>query len=112
MADVMVQKTQEWLNNKYGGKPGYIPLDLSEEAGIVGRTGWTTIYALLGALQIELGLNETGTNFGPTTERLFNEMFGGGIKPPIDQTAVALLSMNQYKLVWKDLLKSNLFNGN
>ncbi len=88
MADVMVQKTQEWLNNKYGGKPGYIPLDLSEEAGIVGRTGWTTIYALLGALQIELGLNETGTNFGPTTERLFNEMFGGGIKPPIDQTAV------------------------
>lgn len=88
MADVMVQKTQEWLNNKYGGKPGYIPLDLSEEAGIVGRTGWTTIYALLGALQIELGLNETGTNFGPTTQRLFNEMFGEGIKPPIDETAV------------------------
>ncbi|HBN28882.1 MAG TPA: hypothetical protein DEF85_07645 [Clostridiaceae bacterium] len=88
MADVMVQKTQEWLNNKYGDKPGFIPLDLSEEAGIVGRTGWTTIYALLGALQLELGLNETGTNFGPSTQRLFNEMFEDGIKPPIDETAV------------------------
>lgn len=88
MADLMVQKTQEWLNNKYGGKQGYVELDLSEEAGIVGRTGWTTIYALLRAFQIELGITNTADNFGPTTERLFNEKFGEGIQPPSDETAV------------------------
>lgn len=88
MADLMVQKTQEWLNNKYGGKQGYIPLDLSEEAGIVGRTGWATINALLRAFQIELGITNTADTFGPTTERLFKEKFGQGIQPPSDETAV------------------------
>lgn len=88
LADLMVQKTQEWLNYKYGGKQGYIELDLSEEAGIVGRTGWTTIYALLRAFQIELGITNTANSFGPTTERLFNEQFGEGIQAPSDEKEV------------------------
>ena len=88
MADLMVQKTQEWLNKKYGGKQGYISLDLSEEAGIVGKTGWTTIYALIRAFQIELGITNTANSFGPTTEKLFNQNFGSGIKPPSSDKSV------------------------
>lgn len=88
MADLMVQKTQEWLNKKYGGKQGYISLDLSEEAGIVGKTGWTTIYALIRAFQIELGITNTANSFGPTTEKLFNQSFGSGIKPPSNDKSV------------------------
>lgn len=88
MADLMVQKTQEWLNKKYGDKQGYILLDLSEEAGIVGKTGWTTIYALIRAFQIELGITNTANSFGPTTEKLFNQNFGSGIKPPSNDKSV------------------------
>lgn len=81
MADAMVRKTQEWLNAKYGDKQGYKKLDLSEEAGIIGRTGWHTINALILAFQIELGITNTATNFGTTTVKLFNKQFEEGIKP-------------------------------
>ena len=49
--DIMVLRTQQWLNATYSGKTGYTPLDLSEDSNIKGKTGWTTIYALLEALQ-------------------------------------------------------------
>ena len=54
MADLMVLKTQQWLNKTYGGKTGY-GSNINEN----GNTGWTTIYALTRALQIELGITST-----------------------------------------------------
>lgn len=82
--DVMVYETQKWLNNNYTGKPGYITLDLSDAGGIKGRTGWTTIYALTRAFQIELGITETAPNFGPTTRQRFQERFKNGIQQQDD----------------------------
>jgi peptidoglycan hydrolase-like protein with peptidoglycan-binding domain len=66
--DQMVLLTQQWLNRTYGGRHGYevIPED--------GKTGWTTVYALTRALQIELGIEEPADNFGPQTEALFQPL--------------------------------------
>jgi peptidoglycan hydrolase-like protein with peptidoglycan-binding domain len=60
--DLKVQEAQIWLNQTYTGRYTYVPVD---EDGV---TGYTTVNALIIALQIELGLgsNSTGT-FGPTT---------------------------------------------
>ena len=73
MSDQMVLKTQQWLNNTYRGKTGYTVIPEN------GNTGWTTIYALLHALQIELGITATANNFGPSTIAKFNERFPNGI---------------------------------
>ena len=72
--DKMVEKTQQWLNDNYKGKTGY------DEIPVTGITGWTTIYALLHALQIELGITATADNFGPSTIARFNARFPEGIK--------------------------------
>lgn len=71
--DAMVLKTQQWLNSTYGNDSRYERIPES------GETGWNTIYALTRALQIELGIQSTADNFGPTTIRLFNERFPNGI---------------------------------
>ena len=76
MADAMVLKTQQWLNNMYRGTTGYYDKDIPE----TGKTGWTTIYALIRALQIELGITNTADSFGPTTIAKFNERFPNGIQ--------------------------------
>ena len=75
MADLMVLKTQQWLNKTYGGKTGY-GSNINEN----GNTGWTTIYALTRALQIELGITSTANNFGPSTISKFNARFPNGIQ--------------------------------
>lgn len=72
--DNMVLKTQKWLNKNYEGKLGY---SIIPETGI---TGWTTIYALLHALQIELGITATANNFGDGTTSKFNERFPNGVQ--------------------------------
>lgn len=74
MSDIMVLKTQQWLNTTYGGMTGYT---IIPENGI---TGWTTIYALLHALQIELGITATADNFGLSTITRFNNRFPNGIQ--------------------------------
>lgn len=78
--DEMVYKTQQWLNKTYGGKEGYNSLDLSNES-LKGRTGWTTIYALTRAFQIELGITSTADNFGSGTIAKFKEKYPNGIQP-------------------------------
>ena len=78
--DEMVLKTQEWLNKHYKGKHGYIEIDLTDES-IKGRTGWTTIYALTRAFQIELGIPEPASNFGDGTTKKFKEVYPAGIQP-------------------------------
>ena len=73
MADQMVERTQQWLNETYEGKEGYTRIP------VTGYTGWTTIYALLHALQIELGITATADNFGAGTISKFNARFPNGI---------------------------------
>lgn len=65
MVDAMVLATQQWLNATYGGDSRYNTI--TED----GLTGWNTIYALTRALQIELGIQNTADNFGPTSQALY-----------------------------------------
>ena len=78
--DEMILKTQEWLNKTYKGRHGYIEIDLDDDS-IKGKTGWTTIYALTRAFQIELGIPEPASNFGPSTSAKFKEKYPSGISP-------------------------------
>lgn len=71
--DVMVLKTQEWLNDTYGNDSRYNRI--TED----GQTGWNTIYALTRAFQIELGITATADNFGPTTKAKFSAKYPNGI---------------------------------
>lgn len=61
MSDPRVVDAQTWANNKYGGRPGYVPITVD------GQTGWQTMYSLTRALQIELGITTPVNDFGPTT---------------------------------------------
>lgn len=71
--DEMVYRTQEWLNATYGDRTGFgsVPKD--------GKTGWTTINALIRALQIELGITATANNFGQGTQSRFTSRWPNGI---------------------------------
>ncbi len=60
--DLFVKNTQEWLNDNFDGMTGYTAIPEN------GNTGWTTIYALLHAFQITLGITNTANNFGPSTK--------------------------------------------
>ena len=75
MADAMVEKTQRYLNAIYGNDSRFKIIPDSQ----YGKTGWTTIYALIRALQIELGIQNTADSFGPTTIAKFNSRFPNGI---------------------------------
>jgi hypothetical protein len=63
--DEMVLQTQQWLNKTYSGKHGYEKIEEN------GKTGWSTIYALTRALQIELGIAEPSDNFGEETTNTY-----------------------------------------
>ena len=78
MSDPMVLATQQWLNKTYKGKAGYTSIKEN------GETGWDTIYALLHALQIELGITATADNFGPGTQQRFKNRWPNGIKQQKD----------------------------
>lgn len=71
--DIMVLQTQQYLNAMYRGNAGY---NIVAEDGV---TGWSTIYALTRALQIELGLSSTADNFGNGTQAAFNQKYPNGI---------------------------------
>ena len=73
MADLYVENAQKWLNETYGQDSRYNIIEVN------GKTGWTTIYALTRALQIELGIQATADNFGPTTISKFNAKYPNGI---------------------------------
>lgn len=65
MTDLMVLKTQQWLNATYKNETGF--------GSVVedGKTGWGTVNALIRALQIELGITATANNFGAGTQSRF-----------------------------------------
>jgi len=71
--DPLILSAQQWLNATYGGDSRY---NLIPENG---KTGWTTIYALTRALQIELGITSTSDSFGPTTTSTFNTAYPNGV---------------------------------
>lgn len=78
MVDQMVLATQQWLNSTYQGREGYDPIPEN------GRTGQTTVFALLHALQIELGITSTADAFGPSTQSLFATRWPNGIHRQTD----------------------------
>ncbi|MEU6442433.1 glycoside hydrolase domain-containing protein [Streptomyces sp. NPDC047046] len=61
MADEKVLDAQKWVNATYGGVAGYQPCPED------GKTGWSTMYALIMGLQHELGISPVVASFGPTT---------------------------------------------
>ncbi|WP_439662372.1 glycoside hydrolase domain-containing protein [Lentzea sp. HUAS TT2] len=65
--DPRVLEAQKWVNATYGSRGGY------ERCPENGKTGWTTMYSLTRALQIELGIGTLSDSFGPTTLRLLGE---------------------------------------
>ncbi|GAA2649588.1 DUF1906 domain-containing protein [Streptomyces vastus] len=60
MADEMVRRAQQFVNQVYGSRIG---MTVAEN----GQTGWNTMYALTRALQYELGISSLSNSFGPTT---------------------------------------------
>ena len=100
MNDEMVLKTQQWLNATYSGKTGY------NEIPENGNTGWTTIYALLPALQIELGITATADNFGPSTISKFNARFPMVFNNKITHQIMRILYTELFKVHYgaKDIL--------
>lgn len=70
--DEWVLEAQRWVNRTYGGYAGFV------RAPETGRTGWSTMFALTRALQIELGLSgsQLSDTFGPTTLSLLTSRFG------------------------------------
>lgn len=76
--DPYVLNVQRWVNNRFKGKPGYVEIPEN------GKTGWTTIYALLHALQITLNVGSTADNFGTGTINAFNREYPEGVKQQDD----------------------------
>ncbi len=76
--DPYVYNTQQWLNNTYGDDSRFNVVTEN------GKTGWATIYALIRALQIELGIQETADNFGNGTQNAFKKRFPNGVLQQAD----------------------------
>jgi peptidoglycan hydrolase-like protein with peptidoglycan-binding domain len=89
--DEMVKKTQEWLNATYGADSRFKVID-----PVDGITGWTTIYALTRALQIELGITATADSFGPTTRSKFLARYPNGVQ---QQAAEDTAENNIYAII-------------
>lgn len=64
--DPMVLAAQQWVNSQYSGRNGYV---LCPETGI---TGWSVMFSLTRALQIELGDSAPDGVFGAGTTTLMN----------------------------------------
>ena len=79
--DPYVLNVQEWLNDNYGQYVSSGRFNLVEENG---KTGWPTIYALIRALQIELGIQVTADNFGNGTINAFKAKYPTGIHQQAD----------------------------
>ncbi|MGX5475738.1 glycoside hydrolase domain-containing protein [Bacillus toyonensis] len=67
MGDPAVYDVQRWVNEKYYSVKGF------ELAPLNGKTGWSTMYALTRALQVELGITSLADAFGPTTASKYKQ---------------------------------------
>ncbi|MFF5233262.1 glycoside hydrolase domain-containing protein [Dactylosporangium sp. NPDC000521] len=97
MGDPKVLQAQQWVNATYGAVPGYTPCPED------GRTGWTTMFALIEGLQHELGISPVVASFGPTTAARFAALGEIGIAfPPGSGTANAnIITILQHGLFCK-----------
>ncbi|MEU7588178.1 glycoside hydrolase domain-containing protein [Micromonospora sp. NPDC049230] len=83
MSDPKVLQAQQWVNATYESVTGY------EECPEDGRTGWSTMNALIEGLQHELGISPVVASFGPTTAARLKALgeigpsLTGGVKPNI-----------------------------
>lgn len=79
--DQMVAKAQEWVNTTYKDHPHYKMIEVN------GKTGWSTMFALTRALQIELGIATPADSFGAGTlaalQSLGNININSNTKPNI-----------------------------
>lgn len=75
--DLYVYNVQRWLNETYRIYVSAGRFNLVEEDG---QTGWPTIYALIRALQIELGIQVTADNFGNGTINAFKTKYPNGVQ--------------------------------
>ncbi|KZX20370.1 glycoside hydrolase domain-containing protein [Rathayibacter tanaceti] len=85
MADEWVLKSQQWVNSTYKGVAGYSP------APETGTSGWSTMFALTRALQIELGLSEHSDSFGPGTLSALTAAYPSITNATPNKNVVALL---------------------
>jgi peptidoglycan hydrolase-like protein with peptidoglycan-binding domain len=88
--DLMVLMVQEWVNDTYNGRYGFEPAPEN------GKTGWSTVYALTRAVQIELGITEPVDNFGDGTKaayKAWGEMELG--KVPEDEKGLNIVQILQ-----------------
>ncbi|MEI4803985.1 glycoside hydrolase domain-containing protein [Bacillus sp. FJAT-51639] len=86
--DPAVFAVQTWVNLKYGKVAGFQPAPLN------GKTGWSTVYALTRALQIELGITALADEFGSTTTakyKQWGEMSLGNV--PTDEKGKAIVQI-------------------
>ncbi|MBF0671338.1 MAG: DUF1906 domain-containing protein [Salinibacterium sp.] len=83
--DLQVKAAQIYLNDTYGGQSGY--LSIAED----GMTGWQTKYAITRALQLELGITATSTNFGAGTTSAFINQVGAINSSTTQDRIVSLL---------------------
>ncbi|MDT3495930.1 DUF1906 domain-containing protein [Bacillus toyonensis] len=67
MGDPAVFNVQRWVNEKYYSVKGF------ELAPLNGKTGWSTMFALTRALQVELGITTLADAFGPTTASKYKQ---------------------------------------
>ena len=97
VGDPYVFFTQQWLNDTYGNDSRFNTVTEN------GKTGWATIYALTRALQIELGIQSTADNFGPSTVSKFNEQYPNGVQQqdPDDNTKRNIYGIIQGALLCK-----------
>lgn len=82
--DPWVLEVQEWLNQTYSGQAGFNEVEQD------GYTGWETIYGLIRALQIELGLTPAD-NFGDGTKAAWDSQVAGKLVPGWKSNIVKLI---------------------
>jgi peptidoglycan hydrolase-like protein with peptidoglycan-binding domain len=69
MADQLLEQVQQWLKDTYEGREGFV-----DKMPVDGVTRYKTYYALIRALQIELGTGKYADTFGPSTEGAFTPL--------------------------------------
>lgn len=93
--DPYVLNVQKWLNSTYGNDSRFNTVTEN------GKTGWSTIYALTRALQIELGIQVTADNFGNGTINAFKSQYPNGVQ---QQASGDIIKRNIYGIIQGGLL--------
>ena len=88
--DQMLLKSQQWLNNNYSGKTGFV--NVPED----GTSRRSTVNGCIRALQIELGITATAANFGQGTISRFNSQYPNGV---IEQDYPSTEEKNIYGII-------------